>query len=289
MKKLNILFLLLFVFPLFVFGQLDEKLKEIDDYANTVMTTWKGPGMAIGIVKDDKLVFAKGYGVRELGKPDKVDENTVFAIASNSKAFTAASLAILVDEKKLSWDDKVSKYLPDFQMYDPWVTNELTIRDLVSHRVGLDTFSGDLLWYDTTYSSDEILHRLRYLKPVSSFRTRFGYQNLMFIAAGKVIEKVSGKPWAEFVRERILTPLGMDRTTTSVKDLKDNAAMPHNESGGKLRVLPHGNVDGAAPPLPSTLPSLTFPNGFAFNWGAENSTANRYSARHKAGRCGSRT
>lgn len=99
MKKLNILFLLLFVFPLFVFGQLDEKLKEIDDYANTVMTTWKGPGMAIGIVKDDKLVFAKGYGVRELGKPDKVDENTVFAIASNSKAFTAASLAILVDEK----------------------------------------------------------------------------------------------------------------------------------------------------------------------------------------------
>jgi CubicO group peptidase (beta-lactamase class C family) len=159
--------------------------------------------MAIAIVKDDKVVSPKGYGARELGKPDKVDENTVFAIASNSKAFTTASLAMLVDEKKLSWDDKVSKYLPDFQLYDPWVTSELTIRDLVTHRVGLDTFSGDLLWYETTYPADEILRRVRYLPRFSSFRTRFGYQNLMFIAAGKVIEKVSGRSWCDFVTERI--------------------------------------------------------------------------------------
>jgi CubicO group peptidase (beta-lactamase class C family) len=160
MKKLNTLILVFLFFPLFVGGQsLDDKLKEIDEYANTVITTWKdsGAGMAIAIVKDDKTVFAKGYGVRELGKPEKVDENTLFAIASNTKAFTTASLAILVDEKKIAWNDKVSKYLPDFQMYDPWVTNELTIRDIVSHRVGLDTFSGDLLWYDTTYSTDEML------------------------------------------------------------------------------------------------------------------------------------
>ena len=178
MKKLNILVIVLLFFPIFAFSQtLDEKLKEIDDYANTVISSWKdsGAGMSIAIVKDDKVVMQKGYGVRELGKPDKPDENTVFAIASNSKAFTTASLAILVDEKKLNWDDKVSKYLPDFQMYDPWVTSELTIRDLVTHRVGLDTFSGDLLWYETTYSPDEILRRLRYLKPVSSFRTQFGY------------------------------------------------------------------------------------------------------------------
>ncbi|HMT06911.1 MAG TPA: serine hydrolase [Pyrinomonadaceae bacterium] len=174
-----------------------------------------------------------------------VDENTVFAIASNSKAFTTAALGILVDEKKLNWDDKVSKYLPDFQMYDPWVTSELTIRDLVTHRVGLDTFSGDLLWYETTYSPDEILKRTRFLKPVSSFRTRFGYQNLMFIAAGKVVEKASGKSWCGFVTERILTPLGMSRTTCSVNSLPDNAAWPHNESGGKLRVLHRGNVDGS--------------------------------------------
>ncbi|MEO6334047.1 MAG: serine hydrolase [Pyrinomonadaceae bacterium] len=247
MKKISALFVFIFIVQAFVFGQsLDERLKEIDDYANTVITAHKaaGAGMAIAIVKDDKVAFAKGYGIRELGKPDPVDANTLFAIASNSKAFTTAALAILVDEKKLAWDDKVSKYLPDFQMYDPWVTNELTVRDLVSHRVGLDTFSGDLLWYETTYSADDILKRVRYLKPVSSFRTKYGYQNLMFIAAGKVVEKVSGKPWCAFVRERILDPLGMKETTCGFGPLGGNAALPHNESGGTLRILPHGNVNG---------------------------------------------
>lgn len=246
--RLKLLFLLL-VFPIFVYSQttLDEKLREIDAYAQKVQDAWSVPGFAIAIVKDDKVVFAKGYGVRQMGKPEKVDENTLFAIASNSKAFTTASLAILVDEGKLKWDDKVSQYLPEFQMYDPYVTRELTVRDLVTHRSGLDTFSGDLLWYETTYSTDEILRRVRFLKPVSSFRSRYGYQNLMFTAAGRIVEKVSGKSWSEFVRERILTPLQMTRTTTSVKDLKDNYAMPHNESGGKLRVLHLGNVDGAAP------------------------------------------
>ncbi|MEJ7848790.1 MAG: serine hydrolase [Pyrinomonadaceae bacterium] len=247
MKKTYCSILILLVLPLFVYSQtLDEKLKEIDAYANTVMTTWKGPGMAVAVVKDGKVVSAKGYGVRELGKSEPVDENTVFAIASNSKAFTTAALSILIDEKKLAWDDKVSKYLPEFKMYDLWVTNELTVRDLVTHRVGLDTFSGDLLWYETTYSADEMLGRVRHLPRKSSFRSRYGYQNLMFVAAGQVIEKVSGKPWGQFVQERIMTPLGMNRTTVSVKDLKDNAALPHNESGGKLRVLHRGNVNGAA-------------------------------------------
>ena len=244
--SLNLLLLLL-VFPVFVFAQsLDDKLKEIDDYAEKVRADWNVPGFAIAIVKDDKVVFAKGYGVRELNKSERVDENTLFAIASNSKAFTTASLAILVDEKKIDWDDKVVKYLPEFQLYNPYVTSEITIRDLVSHRSGLDTFSGDLLWYETTYDSDEILRRVRFLKPKTSFRSAYGYQNLMFIAAGRIIEKVSGESWAQFVRTRILTPIGMTRTTTSVKDLKDNYAMPHNESGGKLRVLQTGNVDGAA-------------------------------------------
>jgi CubicO group peptidase (beta-lactamase class C family) len=219
---------------------LDEKLKEIDAYAQNVMTSHGGPGMAIAVVKDDKAVFAKGYGTRELGKNAPVDADTIFAIASNSKAFTTASLAILIDEKKLNWDDHVSKYLPDFQMYDPWVTSELTIRDLVTHRVGLDTFSGDLLWYETTYTGDEILQRVRYLPKFSSMRTRFGYQNLMFIAAGKVIERASGKSWCEFVTERILNPLGMNRTVCSIRLLPDNAAFPHNESGGKLRQLQRG-------------------------------------------------
>jgi CubicO group peptidase (beta-lactamase class C family) len=248
MKKKLLLFFVLFVFPAFVFAQdYSAKLAEIDAYAQKVQTDWNVPGLAVGIVKDDKVIFAKGYGVRALGKPEKVDENTLFAIASNSKAFTTASLAILVDEGKLKWDDRVSQYLPEFQMYDPYVTRELTVRDLVSHRSGLDTFSGDLLWYETTYSMDEILRRVRFLKPVSSFRSRYGYQNLMFTAAGRIVEKISGKTWSQFVTERILTPLGMTRTTTSVKELKDNYAMPHNESGGSLRVLHLGNVDGAAP------------------------------------------
>jgi CubicO group peptidase (beta-lactamase class C family) len=245
MKKTFSAFFILLIF-VFVLGAqtLDERLTEIDAYAQKVMADWKQPGMAIAVVKDDKVVFAKGYGTRELGKNAPVDADTVFAIASNSKAFTVAALAILVDEKKLTWNDKVSKYLPEFKMYDPWVTSELTIRDLVTHRVGLDTFSGDLLWYETNFSPDEILQRVRYLKPVSSFRTQYGYQNLMFIAAGRVIEKVSAKPWCTFVSERILSPLGMSRTTCSIKTLPDNAALPHNESGGTLRILHRGNVDG---------------------------------------------
>ena len=239
MKQVRIILFLFLVFPLIASAQtLDDKLKEIDDYAVRVLDTWKGPGMAIAIVKDDKTVFAKGYGVRELGKPDKVDENTIFEIASNTKAFTTAALAILVDEKKIAWDDKVQKYLPDLQMYDPWVTNELTIRDLVSHRVGLATFSGDLLWFNTTYSTDELLRRARYLKPTSSFRTRYGYQNLMFVAAGKIVEKVSGKSWNDFVKERIIDAVGMTRSKTRREELTDNVARAHNTSGGTLRVLP---------------------------------------------------
>lgn len=249
--KRQLLFVYLLVFlaiaPAFAQTTLDERLREIDAYAEKTRTDWNVPGMAIAIVKDDKVVFAKGYGVRELNKAERVDENTLFAVASNSKAFATASLAILIDEKKLNWDDKVRKYLPEFEMYDPYVTSELTVRDLVSHRSGLDTFSGDLLWYETTYTADEILRRVRFLKPVRGFRSGYGYQNLMFIAAAKVVEKISGKPWVEFVRERILTPIGMNQTKTSVLDYKpgDNVAVPHNESGGKLRALPQGNVDGA--------------------------------------------
>ena len=245
MKRNIALLLLLFVFVQISAAQSsDEKVREIDEYAQAVLKTHGGPGMAIAVVKDDKVVLAKGYGTRELGKNSPVDENTLFAIASNSKAFTTGALAILVDEKKLNWEDKASKYLPDFQMYDPWVTSELTIRDLVTHRVGLDTFSGDLLWYEANYTADQILERVKYLKPVSSFRTRYGYQNLMFIAAGKIVEKVSGKPWCSFVRERILDPLGMSQTTCGFGTLGENAALPHNESGGTLRALPHGNVNG---------------------------------------------
>ena len=165
-NKIYSLLFVLFVFPALIFAQnTDAKLAEIDAYAQQVMKDWNQPGMAIAVVRDGKTVFAKGYGVQKIGTNDKVDENTVFAIASNSKAFTTAAISILIDEGKIGgWDDPVSKYLPEFRLYNPFVTEDLTIRDLVSHRVGLDTFSGDLLWYETNYSDSEILNRLKYLK-----------------------------------------------------------------------------------------------------------------------------
>ena len=248
-RRLPFLLVLILISSFAALGQdLTSRLKEIDEYAAQAGRDWKVPGLAVAIVKDDKVVFAKGYGVRELNKPDPVDKDTLFAIASNTKAFTAAALAILIDEGKLRWDDKVLKYLPSFQLYDAWVTNEFTVADLLSHRSGLVTFSGDLLWYESNYSREEIIRRARFLKPVSSFRTRFGYNNIMFLTAGEIIPVVTGKSWDDFVREKFFVPLGMTRTTTRYKQLlaTPNIAIPHNELRGNLRVIRYGNVDNIA-------------------------------------------
>lgn len=222
---------------------LDEKLAQIDQLAESVRADWNVPGLSVSIVKDGELLFSKGYGVRELGNEAPVDADTLFVIASNSKAFVTAAISILVTEGKLNWNDRASDYLPELRLYDPLATQEITIRDLVSHRSGLGTFSGDLLWYGTTYKPSDILHRVRLLKPVTSFRNQYGYQNLMFIAAGQIVERVSGQPCSDFVRERLLNPIGMNRTTTSIRDFDANVASPHNESGGSLRVLPHDDMD----------------------------------------------
>lgn len=151
--------------------------KKLDSLIIYSLKDWKIPGAAIAIVKNDSVIFSKGYGVREEGKNDSVTENTLFVIASCSKAFTTTALAILVDKGKINWDDPVVKYLKGFEMYDPWVTKEITIRDLVTHRSGLATFSGDFLWLASNYKSDDIIARAKYLKPISSFRTKYGYQN----------------------------------------------------------------------------------------------------------------
>ncbi|MCI0486070.1 MAG: serine hydrolase [Blastocatellia bacterium] len=250
--RFGLLLLLIFVAvpsPLAQTTDADARLKEIDEYAKKALSDWQVPGFAMAIVKDDKIVFAGGYGVRKLGETAPVDERTLFAIASNSKAFTAAALAILVDEGKLKWDDPVTKYLPGFQLYDPYVTREMTVRDLLCHRSGLATFGGDLLWYETTYDRDEILRRIRYLKPVSSFRSRYGYQNIMFLAAGQVVAAITGKSWDDFVKERFFAPLGMTSSNTSVTAFKpgDNVATPHNEMDGRLRVIRYDNVDNVGP------------------------------------------
>ena len=220
-----------------------DQLAEIERLIETVRVDWEVPGLAVAIVRGDQLLLAKGYGVRTLGGQDPVDADTQFVIASNSKAFVTAALSILVSEGKLKWEDRARDYLPELILHDDVATREITIRDLVSHRSGLGTFSGDLLWYGTRYSPAEILSRVRHLPPVTTFRNRYGYQNLMFIAAGQIVERVSGQSCAAFVQQRILDPLGMTRTTTSVTAFDDNVATPHNASGGTLRPLPHGNVD----------------------------------------------
>ena len=249
-RRWILLIVLLVVLPSTSRSQdLAAKLQAIDEYAAKAGRDWKVPGFAVAIVKDDKVVFAKGYGVRQLNRSDAVDKDTLFAIASNSKAFTAAALAILVDEGKLTWDDKVIKYLPWFELYDPWVTSEMTVRDLLCHRSGLETFGGDLLWYESNYSRQEIVRRARFLKRASTFRSRFGYQNVMFVAAGEVVAAITGKSWDEFVRERFFVPLGMSRTSTTYKQLMaaSNLATPHNEMNGTLRALKIGNVDNVGP------------------------------------------
>lgn len=225
----------------------ETPLQGFDDYVNKALKDWEVPGVAIAIVKNDSLLYAKGYGIRRLGDSAPVNEKTLFAIGSASKAFTAAALAMLVDEGKLKWDDPVTKHLPGFQLFDPYATRELTVRDMLSHRSGLER--GDLLWYGSSYDRDEIIRRVRYLKPGWSFRSRFGYQNIMFLTAGQIIPKVTGKSWDDFVRERIFTPLAMTSTSTSITALKnsDNVAAPHDKFDGKVQPISWRNIDNVGP------------------------------------------
>ena len=207
----------------------NERVARIDQYLTQVLADWSVPGFAVAIVKDDKVIFSKGYGVRELGGSDPVDENTLFAIASNTKAFTAAALAILVEDGVLNWDDPVRKHLPWFKLYNDYVSEDMKVRDLLCHRSGLGTYSGDLLWYGTGYSTQQVLQRAKHLPQAGSFGRSYGYSNLMFLAAGEVITSVTGVDWHYFVRTRIIDPLEMKRTVTSTNDLKgiDNVATPH--------------------------------------------------------------
>jgi CubicO group peptidase (beta-lactamase class C family) len=223
---------------------------DLDTYVALVMKTFDVPGLSVAIVKDGKVVTTKGYGVRKLGEPALADENTLFAIGSNTKAFTSATLATLVDEGKISWDDPVYERLPGFQMYDPYVSHEMTIRDLLTHRSGMGLGEGDLLfWPHTTFTRAEIIYRLRFMKPASSFRSRFAYDNLLYMTAGQIIPAVTGKSWEDYVREKILRPLGMNTTNLSNADFKpgDDYAWPHSKVEGKLRPIEFVNLDNAGP------------------------------------------
>jgi len=224
-------------------------IPDLDEYIHDNMEYFNVPGLSIAIVKDDHLVFTKGYGVREFGKIERVDENTLFAIGSISKSTTAIALAMLEDEEKLAWSDKVIQYLPDFQMYDPWVTKEITLTDLLTHRSGLRSVSGGTIWYGSDFSREEVVHRLRYLKPVSSFRSEYAYQNVMYVVAGQIIPSITGKTWDEFIRERLLTPLNMKRTTTTMSELSgmQNVASPHIFKNQKIIIIQHRDYDNIGP------------------------------------------
>ena len=242
MKKFTaILFVFIFLFLNFSAVRAQaEDWKSFESFIEKVLVDWDVPGAAVAVVKDDKIVYAKGFGVKEKGKGEKVNERTLFGVASNSKAFTATAIAILVDEGKLKWDDKVIKYLPDFKLADEYVTRELTIRDLLSHRNGLPAYSGDIVWWGSEYTRDEVIERMRYIQPRYGFRATYAYQNIPFIVAGQIIEKVSGKSWDDFVKERIFKPLGMNETLTSIRNFneKTNKTEPHYRDLATGKVFP---------------------------------------------------
>jgi len=223
---------------------------DLDSYVAASMKTFDVPGMAVAIVKDGKIVVAKGYGLRKLGDPAAVDEFTMFGIGSNTKAFTTAALATLIDAGKLSWDDPVYQRLPGFVMYDPYVSHEMTIRDLLTHRSGMGLGEGDLLfWPHSTYTREEVIYKLRFMKPASSFRSHYAYDNLLYMTAGQIIPAVTGTSWDDYIRQHIFAPLGMNHSNVSNSEFKagDNFASPHERVDGTLQVIPFETLDNAGP------------------------------------------
>ncbi|MFQ6032023.1 MAG: serine hydrolase domain-containing protein, partial [Candidatus Zixiibacteriota bacterium] len=212
------------------------------------MKEWKVPGLAISIVKEDKVIYTKGFGFRDVKKGLKVTPHTLFAIGSCTKAFTAVAMGFLVDEGKLDWDKPVREYLPSFKLKDPFASERMTPRDLVCHRSGLPRH--DLVWYNSSTSREELTHRLQYLEPSKDFRTTYQYQNLMFMTAGYMVGKIAGKTWEEFVRERILEPLGMEESNFSVEDSKKapDFALPYfKDKQERVIEIPFRNIDNVGP------------------------------------------
>jgi len=223
-------------------------LTQLSGLIEQARSDWNVPGLSVAIVKDGQVLLADGFGVRELGKLEEVDADTLFAIASNTKAFTAAAIAMLEEERKLCWDDPVQQHLPWLQLYDPYVSAEIRVDDLLCHRSGLGTFSGDLLWWGTPYTPEEVLRRTKHLPATGRFRADYGYSNLMFLAAGEVVHQTSGRSWSEFVHERILSPVGMTRTATSITALDSlgNFASPHKPTLEIVKPIPWYNWDTMA-------------------------------------------
>jgi CubicO group peptidase (beta-lactamase class C family) len=235
----------------------------MDSVVERARISFQVPGIALAVIKDGKIIHAKGYGVRSLRTGLPVDENTLFGIASNTKAFTAFALGMLVDEGKISWNDKVHTWIPEFKMYSPYVTEEFTIRDLLTHRSGLGLGAGDLMLFpdSSDFELKDIIYNLQFLKPVSGFRTKFDYDNNLYIVAGEVVKRVSGMTWEDFVETRILRPVGMSRSASSFDRLKDTSDVidGHAEVEGEIRVIArrHSSVDHSAGGIYSNIHDLS--------------------------------
>jgi CubicO group peptidase (beta-lactamase class C family) len=243
--KIMIGILVLAALPITGSGQLTSS--EIDRLVEDAMEKFNVAGVAVGVVKDGEIVHAHGYGLRSVETHQKVDEHTSFAIASNTKAFTATALAILVEEGKLSWQDRVVDYIPEFRMYNEYVTRNFNIQDLLTHRSGLGLGAGDLqFWPDgSDFTMADLLTNFQYFEPVSAFRTEYAYDNILYMVAGEVIKRVSGRSWGDFVKERILVPLGMDHSSTLPpgKSGLENLATPHLAVDGTLKTIPYFEHD----------------------------------------------
>ena len=252
MKKLT--FLIVFVFYLCSLIAQECKLPvfvsdSLENYINRGMTKWRIPGLSVAIVKDGKVLFMKGYGSTRVGDGEPVNENTLFMIGSNTKAFTATTIAILQEEGKLTLNDKVQKWMPEFKLKDPLASNDIIIADLMSHRIGFETFQGDFTYWTSNLSRAEVIHKMSLIDALYGFRTRWGYCNAAFLTAGELIPKITGKSWEETVKEKILTPLKMNRTLMLSQELKtaSNAAFPFTVVDGKLTEIPIPYIDNLAP------------------------------------------
>lgn len=227
-----------------------DPLDGIDAYIEAAMPKWQAPAVAIAVVKDGQVVLVRGYGMRDVGRREPVHAPTVFRLASISKTFTAASVGLLVDEGKLAWDDPVKRHLPEFELYDPYLTEQATLRDLLSHRVGLET--GDIVARRGDLPRDEILRRLKFLQPYSPFRGRFKYSNLMYVAAGEAVSRASGQSWEDFATRRLIEPLGMTNTTPTFAQLAPaNLATPYRLHDGKLQAVTTAPIIDAVAPAGS--------------------------------------
>jgi CubicO group peptidase (beta-lactamase class C family) len=241
-------FLLLTLLPTFALAQsAPPSLNGFDNVVEQVMKEWKVPGIAVAIVKDGKIVYAQGYGYRDVKRQLKVTPDTLFAIGSCSKAFTAAALGMLVDEKKLEWDKSVRTYLPELMLHDEYATAHIRPRDLVSHQSGLPRH--DLVWYGSPLTRKDLLARLHYLEPSAPLHAKYQYNNLMFMTAGVLVERLAGTTWEEFVQQRIFAPLGMRNSNFSVTAMQKAAdySLPYGEEKGETKAIPFRNIDEIGP------------------------------------------